>query len=227
MGLFALVTVGGFLAAAFVLVALFLAMARNLWRTGMAWPLRLLTILATLPLFALPAFGLWKVFNSSDMLYMRGYFGLAPKTQKSFRFPVEGNETLAVRVTLDFNTGAKGGAIVGYRFSDEEKGRARPIAYKRAYCPFPADRHPEGALRLSLAEGAKTHKSYGDICLDLYFDPALFGEGDFRRLARFLATNHAVVETRVNDYLDHQKEETFERMWLRDAYYLDPGSLRR
>lgn len=227
MGLIVLLIMGVFIFVIALVLFTYISIARKIFTTNISKPIRLITIVALLPVFALLLYYLFLFYqNSSDMIYARGFFGIAPKTAYSAELNTT-KGTLSFTVELDFNTGARGGAFINNSLFYIENGIKREIKITEHEIRMHEDYYKEALDMQVIADETESHKHFGEYYLDLYLSPKQFTLDEFLYISRFLQQNHSTLSKLINDYKENQKSRVFNKIRFRNTYYQDINSLNK
>lgn len=165
-------------------------------------------------------------YKSDDMLYVRGFFGLAPV--KSHVIEVKtGTGKLIFTINLDFNTGARGGANIDNSFFYINGGERKEIIITQNEINM-KNNYYKKALRMNkIADETKKHSGYGKYYYDLYLSPKLFSVEEYNQISDFMKKNHQKLSKKINSYKKGQATDIYDNIRFRNIYYQDIRSLSK
>lgn len=185
-------------------------------------PIVVISFIASLLLYAVYV----NFYKSEDMLYVRGFFGLAPI--KSHTIEVEtGMGKLIFTINLDFNTGARGGANIDNSLLYTDGSKHKEIIITQNEINMKHNYYKK-ALRIDkIADETKNHSGYGNYYYDLYLSPNLFSIKEYNQICSFMKKNHEKLSKKINAYISNQKVEIYDNIRFRNMYYQEIGSLSK
>jgi len=227
MGLIVLLMMSAFLFVIALIVFTYIFIARKIITINISRPIRIITVISLLPVFAVPIYYLFSFYqNSSDMVYARGLFGLAPKTSNSIELDT-GNGKLNFIIGLDFNTGARGGAFIKNSFFFLINNQRKEIVVTQHEINMSNNFYKKALKTERIADEDENHRGYGKYYYDLYFSPNIFSIEEYEQINDFLKHNHKMLSKKINGYKDNQKSRVFNKTQFRNSYYQDIASLNK
>lgn len=223
MGLIALAWMGFFLLLTGGIVYIYTKGLYTLWQKKQPLFYKLLFTFAIIPLYTLMHY----YQNNTDMLYIRGFFGSAPKTVQRMDFNISKQEKLMFEIALDFNTGARGGAFIDRSLYYVKEGKSKKITIRQTPINMKDHFYQKPKAVQTIDKEVQSHKGYGHYYYDLYFSPKLFTHDEFQHISHFLHTHHEHITQTINSYLQGQKEKVYHTVRFRDAYYQDIDGLKK
>jgi len=228
MGLIALAYMGFFLLLTGGIVYIYTKGLYTLWQKKQPLFYKLLFTLTSLPFAIIPLYTLMHYYqNNTDMLYIRGFFGTAPKTVQQMDFNISNQEKLLFKISLDFNTGARGGAFIDRSLYYVKQGKKKEIVIGQNPINMKDHFYQKPKAVYTIAKEVQSHKGYRHYYYDLYFSPKLFTRDEFQHVSHFLHTHHESIIQTINSYLQGQKEKVYHSIRFRDAYYQDIAALSK
>ena len=223
MGLIALLYIGAFLSAIVLVIFIYVFLTKKIFTVNISRASKIVLMITLMPVLIVPLYYLFSSYKN-DMIYVRGFFSIAPKTSQSIELDT-GNGKLNFIIELDFNTGARGGAFIKnsiFYFKNEKKKEIlvteNEIRMNNSY-RF----NKKASSKKIISDEVEQHKGYGKYYYDLYFSSKLFSIEEFEKISDFLKKNHILLSKKINDYKKNQKSEVFNQTRFRNAFYQDFG----
>lgn len=225
MGLIVLIVMGIFFLAIGLVMLGYAFIIKKILTSKLTQILRITLLILTLPLLIFPLYHLYSYYQN-DMIYIRGFFGWAPKTFHSIEIDTK-NGKLNFIIELDFNTGARGGAYIHNSLFYLNNGIKKEIVITQDGIGMGHNVYKEALKMKNIAPEIHTHQGYGNYYYDLYFSPKLFSIKEFEEISKFLEQNHVLFSKKINTYKENQKENIYDKTRFRNAYYQDLEGLNK
>ena len=165
-------------------------------------------------------------YKSDDMLFVRGFFGLAPV--KSHAIEVEiGTGKLIFTINLDFNTGARGGAHIDNSLFYINGGKHKEIIITENPINMKHNYYTKALRMDKIADETRKHSGYGKYYYDLYLSPNLFSIEEYNQISDFMKKNHQKLSKKINNYKKWQSTDVYDNTRFRNIYYQDIRSLSK
>ena len=227
MGLIVLFFIALFLLAIGLIFFIYIKTIRSVLRMNISKKIKPFLLIGTLPILCIPIYLLYIFAQSnSDMIYMSGFFGLAPKTSQNIELNTSKGK-LNFIIELDFNTGARGGASIDNSFFYLTNGKKKEILITEHEIHMGNRFYKEALKTEKIAAEIESHKYYGKYYFDLYFSPKLFSLEEFEQISDFLKHNHKILSKKINNYKENQKSKVYNKTLFRNTYYQDVNSLKK